>query len=84
MDGKTYSLKPYRKWLITNRESLCDGHFIRTIIHKGKFKHTYDWQSIYHRSEVYLFLWDYIKYYEGNTATTGSTDSIPVEGSEQD
>lgn len=59
LDGVVYDLKSYRKWLISNHEQLCQGHFIKAITVGGKTKFTYDWQSIYAISETYNFIKDY-------------------------
>lgn len=65
LEDVEYQLDPYRRWLISNHEQLCNGHFIKAI-HIGKeTKFTYDWQSIYLKAEEYQFLNDYI--HERNT-----------------
>lgn len=60
MEGKVVDLKPYRKWLLSNHEQLCAGHFVKAINVGSKIKFTYDWQSIYLKAEEYQFLNQYI------------------------
>lgn len=61
IDGTTYPLKPYRKWLRENHDRLVSGHFIKALTLGDKTKFYYDWQTIYFLAEEYLFLNDYIK-----------------------
>ena len=59
-DGVDYQLNEYRRWLIVNHNQLCSGHFIKAIIVGEKTRFTYDWQSIFLKSEEYEFLNDFI------------------------
>lgn len=68
IDSVDYPLKPYRKWLMNNHESLCSGHFIKALTVLDKTKFYYDWQSIYLKSSEYEFLKNYI-----HELSTGST-----------
>lgn len=55
-----YALKPYRKWLLTNHESLVTGHFVKALKVGNLTKFYYDWQTIYFLASEYGFLQDYI------------------------
>jgi len=59
-DGVEYQLKPYRKWLFTNHESLVVGHFVKALRVGDKTKFYYDWQTIYFLASEYGFFQDYI------------------------
>jgi hypothetical protein len=59
-DGVEYQLKPYRKWLLTNHESLVVGHFVKALRAGDKTKFYYDWQTIYFLASEYGFFQDYI------------------------
>jgi hypothetical protein len=59
-EGVEYQLSKYRRWLLVNHNQLCSGHFIKAIVVKGETKFTYDWQSIFLKSEEYEFLNDFI------------------------
>lgn len=61
IDGKSYQLKPYRKWLKDNHERLVSGHFVKALTIGDKTKFYYDWQTIYFLAEEYQFLNDYLK-----------------------
>lgn len=67
VDGVEYQLRPYRIWLIQNHEQLCSGHFIKAIRVGDKTRFTYDWQTIYFKSEEYQFLNNYM--HEINTTS---------------
>lgn len=60
VDGTEYHLSPYRKWLFTNHESMCNGHFIKALKIMGKTKFYFDWQSIFLKASEYEFLNNYI------------------------
>lgn len=60
VDSVEYPLKPYRKWLIENHDSLVSGHFIKSLHVLGKTKFYFDWQTIYLKASEYQFLNDYI------------------------
>lgn len=60
LDGEEYALKPYRKWLMANHESLVVGHFVKAIKIGKETKFYYDWQTIYFLSSEYGFLSNYI------------------------
>jgi hypothetical protein len=62
----TYDLKPYRKWLLSNHETLVINHFIKSLTVNGKQKRYFDWQTIYHTAFVYHFIHDYIKQLKTN------------------
>ena len=59
-NGEDYDLTLYRRWLLSNHEQLCNGHFIRAVNVGQTTKFTYDWQSIFLKAEEYQFLNDYI------------------------
>jgi hypothetical protein len=61
IDGKEYSLKPYRKWLMEYHEGLCRGHFVKALKVDGYTKAYFDWQTIYHLASEYGFLNNYLK-----------------------
>jgi hypothetical protein len=67
VSGTSYDLKPYRKWLARNHESLVQKHFIKAIAVGFKTKFTYDWQHIYFVAEEYNFLKDYLNELHSNT-----------------
>lgn len=75
-NGVTYQLQPYREWLIRNHEELCTGHFIKAIRSGGKTLFTYDWQSIYLKSQQYAFINQFIR-------EAPATNPIQLEDSEQ-
>lgn len=58
-EGVEYPLDDYRNWLLANHQSLCSGHFIRAIKTSNGTIFTFDWQTIFHVSEVYNFIKDY-------------------------
>jgi hypothetical protein len=60
IDGKEYALKPYRKWLMHNHESLVVGHFVKAINIGKDTKFYYDWQTIYFLANEYGFFNDYL------------------------
>lgn len=60
MDGVEYQLKPFRKWLMRNHESLVVGHFVKAIRSGDQTKFYYDWQTIYFLASEYGFLQSYI------------------------
>lgn len=60
IDGAEYPFDGYQKWLLQNHEQLCIGHFVKAIHSGGRTIFTYDWQTIYLKSEEYQFLNDYI------------------------
>ena len=60
VDGEEYSLSPYRKWLLKNHESLCNGHFVKALKVLDKTKFYFDWQSIYLKASEYQFLKTYL------------------------
>lgn len=60
INGDEYPLIPYRKWLIKNHETLCNGHFVKAIKMLGKTKFYYDWQAIYFIAFEYQFLNKYL------------------------
>jgi hypothetical protein len=61
VDGDSFPLKPYRKWLISNHEELVSNHFIRSINTINGTKHTFDWAHIYFIAGEYGFISDYLK-----------------------
>lgn len=70
VEGVEYKLGPYRKWLMSNHESLCSGHFVKALRVAGKTKFYFDWQTIYHLSQEYGFLTQYIEYDKSNNKET--------------
>lgn len=60
VDGVSYPFGDYQIWLLQNHEQLCIGHFVKAIHSGGRTIFTYDWQTIYLKSEEYQFLNDYI------------------------
>lgn len=60
VDGVDYELKPYRKWLMRNHESLVVGHFVKAIKVGSQTKFYYDWQTIYFLANEYGFFQDYV------------------------
>lgn len=60
VDGVDYELKPYRKWLMRNHESLVVGHFVKAIKIGSQTKFYYDWQTIYFLANEYGFFQDYV------------------------
>jgi hypothetical protein len=60
IDGVDYPLKPYRKWLTMNHDSLVSGHFVKALQVLGHTKFYFDWQSIYLKASEYQFLNDYL------------------------
>lgn len=75
-NGVTYQLQPYREWLVYNHEQLCTGHFIKAIRSGGKTLFTYDWQSIYLKSQQYGFIDNFIR-------EASATNPIQLEDTEQ-
>lgn len=67
ISGVEYDLKPYRKWLARNHESLVQKHFIKAITIENKTKLTFDWQHIYFVADEYNFINDYINELHSNT-----------------
>lgn len=63
IDGVKYKLRPYRKYLLQEHNSLVTGHFIKAITAGDITKFTYDWQTIYFLAAEYFFLRDYIEQY---------------------
>lgn len=55
-----YALKPYRRWLMENHESLVSGHFVKAIYSRGKIRFTYDWSTIYFLANEYGFFENYL------------------------
>jgi hypothetical protein len=60
IDGVEHPLKPYRKWLLVNHESLVTGHFIKSLRVGEIVKFYYDWQTIYFLASEYGFLNNYL------------------------
>lgn len=60
VDGVDYELKPFRKWLMQNHESLVVGHFVKAIRIGSQTKFYYDWQTIYFLASEYGFFQNYI------------------------
>lgn len=83
LDGVDYPLSNFRKWLLTNHEQLCNGHFIKSIKCGGKIKFTYDWQHIYFVAEQYEFTKQYI-HDTDPTRKTPPTDPLPMAGTVQE
>ena len=59
-NGVEHQLKPYRKWLLANHESLVVGHFVKALTIGGKTKFYYDWQTIYFLASEYGFFENYL------------------------
>ena len=70
--GISYSLSAFRKWLLTNHEQLCLGHFIKAIRIGDRIKFTYDWLHIYFVAGEYNFTQKFI-----HDITTKSPGDIP-------
>lgn len=70
VEGKSYPLKPFRQWLLSNHEQLCNGHFIKAVRLKDRTKFTYDWQHIYFLADQYQFTKQFTD--EINSQSTGS------------
>ena len=80
LEGVSYPLSPFRKWLLFNHEQLCTAHFIRSIKVGKKTKFTYDWQHIFFIANEYNFTKQYIHELQNSTRETPTTNTIPMEG----
>jgi len=80
VEGVKFPLPPFRKWLLSNHEQLCNAHFIRAIKIGAKTKFTYDWQHIFFIASEYNFTKQYINELSANPRETPPTDPLPVAG----
>lgn len=70
VEGKEYSLKPFRKYLVQVCHDIVTAHRVARIWSSGKYRDTYDWQQIYFLASELLITKQYID--EINSQSPGS------------